>query len=187
MKKAKLLPPLVVLGLYVGMCWSCASPPRAKFEGDDGWGSEPQPGRTLVVNPHTRAIPPDERRRWKHADQIARLAQVGGRSVSEHIGGGFERTVRINELAAGYRRLPGPHPMPPGAMIIQLHHSPGSKKVSTAFVMRKLEAGKATESGDWQYLVLDGQLRVESPPKVPLCARCHLAAPHDSLFGPPQP
>ena len=76
--------------------------------------------------------------------------------------------------------------MPPGAIIAQLHHLPGSDDVVTVFVMEKREPGKAPAVGDWEYLVLDELWRVEAQGGLQVCADCHRSGARDWLFGLPR-
>lgn len=127
----------------------------------------------------------EKRRRWALAAKLDSLDTVGPREPSEHLGGGTERSVRVNALAASYRNQAGRVPMPQGALIVQLHHPPGDDGLIAGFVMLKGPAGSAPAQDDWSFVVLDEQLRVEAEGPMPLCASCHGAAPHDRLFGPP--
>lgn len=51
------------------------------------------------------------------------------------------------------------------------------------FVMVKRAPGYNPSGGDWEYLVVAPDGRVEDRGQVALCARCHAEAPHDFLFG----
>ena len=164
---------------------ACSPAPRPAGL-DEGWGQSAPGQATASAAAPPGAIPPEQRQRWSEADTLPSLRQVGGRGPSEHLSHrGLERTVRINEEASDYVALRPGHSLPAGALIVQLHHLPDSDELVTAFVMRKHPAGSAPRHADWEYVVLDSQLRVETAGAPPLCARCHLEAPHDSLFGPP--
>jgi len=75
--------------------------------------------------------------------------------------------------------------MPAGALVVQKHFVAGDAVAETTFAMKKREPGYAPAQGDWEFLVLDQDLRIEARGPMPLCARCHAAAPSDFLFGPP--
>ena len=167
----------------------CSSQPSPSppLSADDGWQTTSSPtGSAHGSAPgRPRPVPPDQRKPWNKLDTLEKLYAAGTRGPSDHLGGAFERTVRINAAARGYLDRGSRRPLPTGALIVQLHHRPGEEAMETAFVMEKGVSGHAPERGDWDYSVLDQQWRVERPLDVELCAECHLAAPRDSLFGPP--
>ena len=168
---------------------ACSSPPAppAAYSPDDGWQSKPAASaRSPRPSAHRpQPIPVEDRKPWHRLATLETLAAVGTRGPSEHLAGAYERTVRINELAAPYRVAGSRVVMPPGALILQLHHPPGEEVMTTAYVMEKREPGFAPKQGDWEYLVLDSNWKVEARGPMPTCAACHLAAQRDSLFGPP--
>jgi hypothetical protein len=51
-------------------------------------------------------------------------------------------------------------------------------------IMIKQTAGTSAATGDWKYAYLDIDGRVLLGKSVEHCARCHLRAPNDSVFGP---
>lgn len=174
--------------LLLSGCLGCsAARPSAPPPLDDGWQSSPSAPTETVARPGVgpRAIPPDQRRPWSHKPLLPSLGQTGGRTASEHLGGGYERTVRVNERAAGYVRADR-GPMPAGALIVQLHHLPGEDGVEAIFVMEKRQRGYAPAERDWSFAVLDPQWRVEAEGPLKLCADCHRGAPRDFLFGLPR-
>jgi hypothetical protein len=171
----------VVLAVVSG---ACASPaPHPSYDAE--WQTTPGTDPSSPEDRHPKAIPEQQRQRWSRAAELEGLQPVGGRGPSDHLGGMAERSVRINQQAEAYRRL-GREPLPTGALVVQLHYPPASSQLITVFVMEKMPRGSIPNQHDWAYLVLDAKLRVESRGPLPLCASCHLTAPHDSLFGPPQ-
>jgi hypothetical protein len=164
---------------------ACAAP-AVEVVGDDGWSSgarrhaRPLDGAGAEDVPRPHAIPSAERRRWERADELTALHAVGGRGPSEHLGGGLERTVQVNDAATSYGSGGA---VGAGALIVERHHAVGSDGVLSLYVMTKDAA-----SG-WQFLVLDADLRVAADSRRPgmleACARCHAEAPHDGTFGPP--
>jgi hypothetical protein len=115
------------------------------------------------------------------------MVRIPGRDQSQHFGATVERTVRVNEAAAGYGTLGQGSTMPPGSLVVELHHGPDDERLLGAFVMSKMPAGSEPRTGDWEYVVLDAELRVLARGALAPCARCHAAARHDALFGPPRP
>jgi hypothetical protein len=51
-------------------------------------------------------------------------------------------------------------------------------------IMIKQTAGTSAATGDWKYAYIDIDGRVLLGKSVEHCARCHLRAPNDSVFGP---
>lgn len=150
---------------------------------DDGWGPESHATTARQPAPRPGTIPAEKRTRWDLADALPTFRKLDGRDPSEHFAGNFERTLAINEAAAGYAL---PHPrMGPGAVIVQHHHAPEREAVVATLAMRKREAGYSPKFDDWEYIVLDEQLRVAAIGTLDVCARCHVEAPHAGVFGPP--
>lgn len=176
----------VAAGALIGT-GGCSGPPApaAPLSGDDGWQSAthtmPSSTRPSAARPH--AIPSVKRKPWAKQGLLPELSAAGTRGPSEHLGGAYERSVRVNAAAAGYAERGSRTPLPMGALIVQLHHLPGEDTMATAYVMEKRDSGHAPQRGDWDYLVLDERWRVESRSTGELCASCHLAAPRDSVFG----
>lgn len=169
----------------IAVCLSnCAAPTPPTVGGADGWDTLPP---TAEAPPTTTRDPGIEGplRRWVDADQLPKLKTLGGRTRSEHLGGHFERTVSINFEAESYTISASSLPMPVGALIAQHHHRRGHKESRNTFIMIKKSAGYAPKQHNWQFLVLDSKQRLLAEGKLPRCARCHLEAPHDGLFGPP--
>ena len=70
--------------------------------------------------------------------------------------------------------------MPVGSLLVQNHSQNGTKL--GYFAMKKREPGYFSEGGDWEYVVVSRDGRVESRGKIESCARCHAQAPVDYLF-----
>jgi hypothetical protein len=176
-----------VAGGFVAVVGCSPAPTPVLY--DDAWNSTP--GTATVAEkdrpaaPRPSSIEPGKRIRWARADDVATLTQVGGRAPSQHGDGAWERTVWVNEAAAGYRTAAGGATMPAGALLLQRHHAVGQAHTTTIYLMEKLAGGASPGTGDWRYLVLDAELRVAASEQLQICARCHLEAPHGSLFGPP--
>lgn len=178
-----------------GLALVCCQRASAPAVADDGWGpsgglgpaSHAETQKPRPAAPRARLIPEPERRRWQHAEALAGFNRVGGRGPSEHQASGYERTVVVNDAARGYAQLVAESIMAAGAMVAQRHHPAGSDEVSSWYVMFKPALTEARESQPqgWRFLVLDARLRVAASDDLELCARCHLEAPHDGLFGPP--
>lgn len=167
---------------------ACAEPLPRPVDADDGWGPSlpgPSAPAPLPDAPRPRAIDPAARQRWERADEIGTLTAVAGRGRSDHLDGSFARSVLINEAAAGYLVTGAPNePFPEGALIVQAHIGAGSGLPGPYFAMLKGAAGSAPAQRDWEFLVLDAKLRVAARGSIEPCARCHLEAPRDAVFGP---
>jgi hypothetical protein len=164
----------------------CSPPPSAWGAADDAWQSTPaKDGQATPAAPASGRLrlPPMPQPPWERAGQLDGLRAAGVRGPSEHLDGRHERVVRVNELGASYDR-PRAGLMPVGALVVELHYRPGSNEPDAIFAMEKRPPGFAPEQGDWEFVVLDGSLRVQARGKLALCARCHRTAPHDLLFGP---
>jgi hypothetical protein len=167
----------------------CSPAPRPVDPADDAWQSAPgklRPGASAAASASGAQTAANALPRWEHAARLHELRAVGGRGRSEHLDGQHEREVRVNDLALGYERLGAAAVMPVGALVVELHYAPGSNDPDGIFAMEKRAAGFAPEQHDWELVVLDRELRVQARGKLPLCARCHMAAPHDGLFGLPK-
>jgi hypothetical protein len=178
---------LALAAAVLGALAGCAERRPAVF-GDDGWGpsfrgGEPAPDADgPAPAPRAQALPPGARSRWAHADELPSLAQIGGRERSEHLDGAYERTVVVNDAAAGYAHLTAGTRFPPGALVVQRHHA--GDEVVAYYVMERVEAPEDDPLGGWRFSVVDPALRAAAT-EMSLCARCHREAPFGSLFGPP--
>jgi len=168
-----------VLAMMASVGCGQPTPPQLP---EDGWGPshgierlDPVAQRPAVPRP--KAIPTKDRKRWSRADELDSLQPIAGRGRSEHVDGELERTVAVNDAAAGYAHLVPGGSVPTGALVVQRHHHPGSDTLLFSYVMSKDQAG-------WHFIVLDAHNRVASHQSLQLCARCHGDAPSDSLFGP---
>ena len=181
---------LLVLLLAALVAGACAPPsPPTSFDGE-GWGpsgdGSPAGGVDLRASapppvPRPTALPAAARQPWPHAAEVASLSLVPGRGPSEHLDGAVERTVLVNEAASGYLHLVRGRPLPAGAIVAQRHHPRGSEDVTSWYVMRKDKGER------WSFWVLDPELRVATTREaVAPCARCHVEAPYQGLFGPPE-
>ena len=170
--------------LLLAACSTPAHPPSATA--DDGWGpslDDDNAPRTKPVVPRALPIPVSQRKRWTRADEIAALTVLNRRTPSEHLDGILDRTVAINALARDYATLTRTTAMPEGALIVQRHHPRGSDQTSVYFVMERRAPGTDKTTRDWRFLVLDAELRVAAEKNLALCARCHVDAPNNGLFG----
>ena len=167
----------------------CSPAPRPVDPADDAWQStpgKPRPRPSAAASASGARAAASALPRWEHAARLNELRAVGSRGRSEHLDGQHEREVRVNDLALGYERLGEATVMPVGALVVELHYAAGSSAPDAIFAMEKRAAGFAPEQRDWELLVLDRELRVQARGKLPLCARCHAAAPDDALFGLPK-
>lgn len=170
---------LVLTALALSAC----GPATEARDPSDGWGdlASPKPPSKRVRAPQENGvIVKSKRQMWPYVQAFSTLKPVGSRGPSEHLGGDYERSVRINSQAAAYRRLRGiAMTFPDGAILVQAHHPTGSPQILSYFAMRK-------EHGRWNFWILDPQLRVAATPQATRCSRCHVQSPQDAVFGPPE-
>ena len=112
---------------------------------------------------------------------------VGEPFVSRgHFGGRWTAEIAVNEPAMQlYTNLAPSSRFGVGAVLVKKHASTSSAKGPT-FAMAKRDAGFFPQGGDWEYIVLDAEGRLEDRGKLTLCARCHAEANADWVFGLPR-
>jgi len=198
-KRASALASLVVRRLaatatFVTLCGcpAAAPPPIGPHSWDPerGWsatvdrdtagGAAAQGAGSLGAAASAELIAEGKRAPWELRDKLAELTPIAGRGPSEHLGGRFERTVRVNDAAKSYGQLAASGPIPDGALIVQQHHVPGSDAVYGTFVMLR----RGGDEPSWELTVVDARGRVAARGALRSCLRCHQEAPHDGLFGP---
>ncbi|MBI4701208.1 MAG: hypothetical protein HY744_08635 [Deltaproteobacteria bacterium] len=175
-------PALAAAGLL-----SCSPAPPPLALGDAGWNPEgrwtgPAAARRVATSAATAAARAP-RPAWEDAALLPALRPVKVTERSEHLGGGFDRRVLVNDLGAAYERLGPGTRLPAGALVVQIHRRHGDETPAAIFAMRKHGVGYAPAMGDWEYVAVDDKLRVAAQGTLEQCARCHLEAPYDSLFG----
>ena len=173
------MPRWLWLAILCAACGATQERPRLR---DDGWRDTPGRRAAEPATGHD-VLPESQRSRWRYADAIRELNEVEVAGPSEHLGGTYLRRVRVNAMAAAYASVASPRPMPPGALVVQEHIASDGRPMIT-YAMLKGMLGSAPESGDWDFVVLDAELRSEVANSPPACVRCHAEAPHDLLFGP---
>jgi hypothetical protein len=155
-------------GLAAGLA-ACAAGPRPHDPATDaGWSDRPP------------AAPVE---RWDLAGQLRALHPAAKRARSEHLGGDLEGEVLANTAAGAYPPRGPASKLPPGATLVERLSEPGSNTPMVYFVMVKQPPGYDPPGGDWEYLTVVPDGRIEKRGKMPLCARCHAEAPHEHLFG----
>lgn len=123
---------------------------------------------------------------WEHAAALPALLSIDDRVLPSrgHNPPYWSGHVKVNAaLDAAYRALGPESRVAAGSIVIEEHKDSEGKPAPT-YAMVKRDAGFDVQGGDWEYLVLDAQGRVEQRGAIPLCARCHADAPVDHLFGP---
>ena len=110
---------------------------------------------------------------------------IGKAFVSRgHFAGRWNAQVAVNETArATYTTLASSSRFAPGSWLVKKHATASAP--GPTFAMTKREPGFFPEGGDWEYVVLDAQGRLEDRGKLQLCARCHADGNADSVFGLP--
>ena len=97
---------------------------------------------------------------------------------SQHLAASGEGEILTDDAARAYTTLPPGRELAAGATALERHPS-----AAVVFAMVKRQPGYDRDGGDWEYLVVTTDGRVEQRGKLALCARCHAEAPHDHLFG----
>src|SRR5262249_21737523 len=120
--------------------------------------------------------------RWDLATQLAALRPVVKRSQSSHLTGELDGEVLAG--SAGTYPVLGPESrLPQGATLVERLFPPEGATPGAYLVMVKRPAGYDPSGGDWEYLVVLPDGRIEQRGILPLCARCHAEAPQDRVFG----
>ena len=112
---------------------------------------------------------------------------VGEPFVSRgHFAGRWTAQIAVNEIASPvYTQLAPSSRFAVGSVLVKKHALAAASAPGPTFAMTKREPGFYPEGGDWEYLVLDAEGRLEDRGKLALCARCHAEANADWVFGPP--
>jgi len=113
---------------------------------------------------------------------------VGKAFVSRgHFAGRWTAEVSVNEPAQKlYVDLTPATRFGVGSVLVKKHASTSSSAPGPTFAMAKRDPGFFPEGGDWEYIVLDAEGRVEDRGKLAACARCHAEGNADWVFGPPR-
>ena len=120
---------------------------------------------------------------WRLAEELAALHRSTTRASSGHFTGELDGEVLANDAARAYPALGPRLALPPGATLLERHVARSAEATAVYFAMVKRAAGYDPDGGDWEYLVVDPEGRIEERGRLPLCRRCHAEAPHDHLFG----
>jgi hypothetical protein len=120
---------------------------------------------------------------WDLARELLSLRKVTERAASDHLAGEVDGEVLANDAARPYPALGPKHRLEAGATLLERHLVHGSDKLAVYFAMVKRPAGYDPPGGDWEYLVVTPDGHVDQRGRLTLCARCHVDAPHDHLFG----
>jgi hypothetical protein len=136
------------------------------------------PGPGPGSGPH---VPLSER--WAEFDAASRWPTAAPPFVSRGHGVGHYRVdVRVSpEHLDAYRSLVAGQLAPDGITVVAFHRDVDSDADGPVYMMQKRTAG------DWRFLVVDASGHLSSHVDLELCARCHLDAPADHLFGAPRP
>ena len=174
----------IALALVAGSCVPAPLP----LDANDGWdASGPQ---RHANGEHVQAwtvlpIAEEKRQRWPYAGAASEWTRIPGRERSDHGGGAFDRTVRIDALAQSYATLAATPRIAEGARVLEDLIPIGGTRAVAIYAMRKLPQGASPQTNDWAFTVLDPELRVAAEGDLGACARCHADAPHAGWFGPP--
>jgi hypothetical protein len=159
--------------------------PNADWDSNSGSAETASGPGLLSPAPRPRPVKATQRAPWPHAAAAATFHAVSGEGPSDHGGGGYRRRVRVDDAARGYGVLGRRAQFVPGARILEELRQDGDARLAAVFAMTKLAPGASPSTGDWRFEVLDADLRVAVEGDLTAaCARCHLEAPHDAVFGP---
>jgi hypothetical protein len=158
---------------------ACSPAPPPGALSDSGWVDATSPSP-----PGLRARARSTER-WDLTAQLRALRPIAPRARSEHLGGDLEGEI-LAAPGSGYP-LRGPTSQAAvGTTLIERMFPAGGAHPLTHFVMTKRAPGYDPPGGDWEFLVVAPDGRVEERGPLALCARCHAEAPHDHLFGGPR-
>jgi hypothetical protein len=156
---------------------SSASPPRRAADGTDGGWVDPATPPRPAASSKPAAV-----ERWDLDAQLERLHPAAKRARSGHLTGELEGDV-LAGAAGTYPKMGPDTRLAPGATLVERLFEPGAVTPAAYFVMVKRPPGFDAAGGDWEYLVVAPNGRIEQRGALPLCARCHAEAPHDRVFG----
>jgi hypothetical protein len=113
---------------------------------------------------------------------------VGKAFVSRgHFAGRWTAEIAVNEAAKDvYVNLAPSSRFSVGSVLVKKHALTSTSAPGPTFAMTKREPGFYPEGGDWEYIVLDAEGRLEDRGKLAFCARCHAEGNTDSVFGLPE-
>jgi hypothetical protein len=113
---------------------------------------------------------------------------IGKAFVSRgHFAGRWNAQVSVNDAArSSYASLVASTRFTEGSVLVKRHVAAATSATpGPIFVMAKRAPGFFTEGGDWEYIALDAEGRLQDRGKLALCARCHAEANADKVFGLP--
>ena len=144
-----------------------------------------------TVNRHGGASPLSGQDAGPFADpgiDLQSVRPVGKAFVSRgHFGGRWTAEIAVNESAMQlFTNLAPSSRFGVGSVLVKKHASTSSSTPGPTFAMAKRDPGFFPEGGDWEYIVLDAEGRLEDRGKLAACARCHAEANADRVFGLPQ-
>jgi hypothetical protein len=103
-----------------------------------------------------------------------------------HFGGRWTAEIAVNEPARQtYETLAASSKFAEGSLLVKKHVVASSGNPGPIFAMIKRDVGFFPEGGDWEYVALDGDGRLQARGKLALCARCHAEGNADWAFGLP--
>lgn len=112
---------------------------------------------------------------------------IGKAFVSRgHFAGRWNAQISVNDAARStYASLVASSRFTEGSVLVKRHAAVATSAPGPVFAMAKRAPGFFTEGGDWEYIALDAEGRLQDRGKLALCARCHAEANADSVFGLP--
>jgi hypothetical protein len=112
---------------------------------------------------------------------------IGKAFVSRgHFAGRWNAQVSVNDAARpSYANVVGSTRFAEGSLLVKRHVAATTSAPGPTFAMAKRAPGFFTEGGDWEYIALDADGRLQERGKLASCARCHAEANADNVFGLP--
>ena len=131
--------------------------------------------------------PRDAEVKWEGFAELGGYRSMGVPFVSRgHFAGRWRAEVSVNAAgSAVYASLSRSSHFPVGAVIAKKHLERDAGTLGPLFVMIKRAPGFFPQGGDWEYLVTDKDGWIEDRGPLATCARCHVEANADWVFGLP--
>jgi len=122
--------------------------------------------------------------RWEYFGRVEELRLLGSFPSRGHGTGMWDAELRGNEAAQRglAALLVGADEMPVGSLLVQGHTQRNVGMHQGWFVREKRGAGYYAEGGDWDYMVVGSDGRIEKRGKLEHCVRCHAEAEVDYVF-----
>ena len=138
-------------------------------------------GTSSPEEPTTARLPRQTTpRRWEHFAEARDWPKVvEGRAARGHSAGDYLIDVRVAPaFYAEFRGLTAGNALSAGTLIAAFHRNRVTGAAGSIYAMSK------GAFGAWEYVVAAPDGLIEARGGLPLCVRCHVEAPADSVFSP---